>query len=84
MVDLAATGYDGQQTDTPARPNRPDNLWHPLPGDHGAHGRFDQRSLRSSPQTWINQRLPVIAMIACAAALIWRGQRWHSEASRRA
>src|SRR5205823_7736774 len=41
---LAMTGYDSQQTDRPADPNRPDNLWQPLPGDHGAHGRFADRS----------------------------------------
>ena len=38
---LALTGYDAQQTNEPANPNRPSNLWKPLPGDHGAHGRFD-------------------------------------------
>jgi NAD(P)-dependent dehydrogenase (short-subunit alcohol dehydrogenase family) len=81
---LAATGYDGQQTETPTNPNRRDNLWHPLPGDHGAHGRFDQRSLRSSPQTWINQRLPAIAMIACAAALLWKVRSRHRDAAGRA
>src|SRR5947208_2753238 len=32
---LARTGYDAQQTDEPADPNRPDNLWEPVPGDHG-------------------------------------------------
>jgi NAD(P)-dependent dehydrogenase (short-subunit alcohol dehydrogenase family) len=68
---LAATAYDGQQTSVPADPARRDNLWQPLPGDHGAHGRFDERSVRSSPQTWINQRLPAIALVAGAAALLW-------------
>jgi NAD(P)-dependent dehydrogenase (short-subunit alcohol dehydrogenase family) len=43
---LARTGYESQQTDEPAGPDRPDNLWEPVPGDHGAHGRFgaDARS----------------------------------------
>jgi NAD(P)-dependent dehydrogenase (short-subunit alcohol dehydrogenase family) len=72
---LAATAYDGQQTDVPANPDRPDNLWHPLPGDHGAHGRFDDRSVRSSPQTWINERLPAMALLAGAAVLLWRSRR---------
>jgi NAD(P)-dependent dehydrogenase (short-subunit alcohol dehydrogenase family) len=40
---LARTGYDGQQTDEPER-DRPDNLFQPVQGDHGAHGRFDAES----------------------------------------
>ena len=63
---LARVGYDAQQTSEPADPERPHNLWHPLPGDHGAHGRFEGRSARRSPQTWINKRLPAIAMAAVA------------------
>ncbi len=55
---LARTGYDAQQTDEPADPAWPDNLWTPLPGDHGARGRFGARSANTSVQTWINERLP--------------------------
>ena len=74
---LARTGYDSQQTDEPADPNRPDNLWHPLPGDRGPHGRFGDRTTHSSPQTWINERLPAVAMIAAGgAALLWGALRW--------
>ncbi|PYQ77732.1 MAG: short-chain dehydrogenase, partial [Acidobacteria bacterium] len=51
---------------------RPDNLWHPLPGDHGAHGRFASRSTTRSPQTWINEHLPAIAMALAGGALLWR------------
>jgi len=42
LVDryLSRTGYEGQQTDEPVDPNRPDNLFEPVPGDHGTHGRF--------------------------------------------
>jgi NAD(P)-dependent dehydrogenase (short-subunit alcohol dehydrogenase family) len=73
---LAQTGFDSQQTSAPADPHRPNNLWHPLPGDHGAHGRFGSRSWTSSPQTWINQRLPVIAGVVGAVGLAWRMSRW--------
>ena len=38
---LGRTGYRSQQTPEPADPDRPDNLWKPVPGDLGAHGRFD-------------------------------------------
>src|SRR3989441_6996336 len=41
---LAKTGYDAQQTDQPADPARPHNLWRPVPGDHGAHGRVAART----------------------------------------
>ena len=35
---LARHGVDAQMTDEPEDPDRPDNLWEPVPGDHGAHG----------------------------------------------
>jgi NAD(P)-dependent dehydrogenase (short-subunit alcohol dehydrogenase family) len=45
---LARQGYDAQQYDGPADPNRPNNLYEPLPGDYGSHGDFDSRSRNSS------------------------------------
>jgi NAD(P)-dependent dehydrogenase (short-subunit alcohol dehydrogenase family) len=51
---LARTNYEAQQTDEPVEPNRRDNLWKPVPGDHGAHGPFDNRAYNVSPQLWIN------------------------------
>jgi len=38
---LAKTAIKGQQTSDPVDPNRPDNLFEPVPGDPGAHGVFD-------------------------------------------
>ena len=49
---LAATGYDSQQTCEPDDPARPDNLWAPVAGDHGAHGAFDARAFSASPELW--------------------------------
>ena len=49
---LARAGYQGQQTDERIDPDRPDNLFEPVPGDHGAHGRFDDRSSDRSYQWW--------------------------------
>ncbi|MBD0372717.1 MAG: SDR family oxidoreductase [Pyrinomonadaceae bacterium] len=51
---LARNGYDAQQTDEPVEPSRQDNLWEPVPGDHGAHGTFDKRASARSPQLWAN------------------------------
>jgi hypothetical protein len=52
---LAKNGYDAQQTDEPVDADRQDNLWQPLPGDHGAHGTFGDRATGSSPQLWANR-----------------------------
>jgi NAD(P)-dependent dehydrogenase (short-subunit alcohol dehydrogenase family) len=51
---LARTGYDAQQTDEPER-DRPDNLFEPVPGDHGAHGQFDSES-RSRSVQWMAEK----------------------------
>jgi NAD(P)-dependent dehydrogenase (short-subunit alcohol dehydrogenase family) len=64
---LARTGYESQQTDEPENPDRPDNLWEPLPGDHGAHGRFDDRARPGSKQFWAATHRN---WIAAAAALM--------------
>jgi NAD(P)-dependent dehydrogenase (short-subunit alcohol dehydrogenase family) len=47
---LARTGVESQMTDEPVDPDRPHNLWAPLPGDHGAHGAFDDRARSRSWQ----------------------------------
>ena len=49
---LAQTGVDTQMTQQPADPDRPDNLWNPVPGVHRTHGRFDDRARSSSWQLW--------------------------------
>src|SRR5699024_2701256 len=49
---LARTGYKGQQTNEPEDPGRKDNLWEPLPGDHGAHGTFSAQAWDFSPKLW--------------------------------
>jgi NAD(P)-dependent dehydrogenase (short-subunit alcohol dehydrogenase family) len=52
---LAKRGFKGQQTDTPIEPNRPDNLFEPVPGDPGAHGPFDGQARTSSVQLWASK-----------------------------
>jgi NAD(P)-dependent dehydrogenase (short-subunit alcohol dehydrogenase family) len=54
---LARTGYKAQQTDEPVAPGRPDNLFHPVPGDHGTRGRFGEGARTSSLLTWLSCRL---------------------------
>jgi hypothetical protein len=41
---LARRAYEGQMTAEPAPAGGPDNLFRPVPGDQGAHGRFDARA----------------------------------------
>src|SRR2546425_98083 len=76
---LAKTGYESQQTDQAADPDRPDNLWAPLPGDHGVHGRFASRSAKSSPQTWANEHLAMLIGLAVGGtAAIWSVHQWRT------
>ena len=46
---LASEAWEGQMTDEPLPEGRQDNLYAPVPGDHGAHGRFDDRA---KPVSW--------------------------------
>jgi NAD(P)-dependent dehydrogenase (short-subunit alcohol dehydrogenase family) len=61
---LAREGYAAQQTDEPARPDRVDNLWAPVPGDHGAHGAFDARARPRSPALWASTHRARLGAIA--------------------
>ncbi len=75
---LGHTGYDAQQYDGPADPNRPNNLWEPLPGDHGAHGAFDERASNYSVQLWADRNRKWIALGVVGAAgvgLAWALRR---------
>ena len=66
---LARTGYDSQQHDGAEDPNRPDNLWQPIPGDHGAHGVFDARARDWSPQLWASERRASVVLAALALVI---------------
>ena len=65
---LAATGFSGQQGDRRVAPDRQDNLWEPVSGDHGAHGRFDAQARTRSPQLWASMHRGGLAAGAVAAA----------------
>lgn len=73
---LGKNGFASQQTCEPEDPDRPDNLWEPLKGDHGAHGTFESRAhdssweLRASlGRRWIG------AAVAAIAAAVWLASR---------
>jgi short-subunit dehydrogenase len=83
---LARRGYASQQTDELVDPERRDNLWAPVPGDHGAHGSFDDRSHPRSVQLWLTTHRGLLgaAALACAGGIAAtamssrRSQRWWS------
>ncbi len=45
---LAKSGYSGQLTDQPLSANAPANLFEPVKGAYGAHGRFDSKARTGS------------------------------------
>lgn len=75
LVDryLARAGYDAQQHDGREDPNRPNNLWEPVPGDHGAHGSFDGRARDYSVEWWLDSHriLLGLAGLVGAAGLVY-------------
>src|SRR5215218_3233678 len=66
---LRRTGWKGQHTSEPKPIGSPDNLLEPLPGDRGAHGRFDERSRRSTLWTSLRLRRWLVGSAAAAAAV---------------
>jgi NAD(P)-dependent dehydrogenase (short-subunit alcohol dehydrogenase family) len=71
---LGATGVDSQQTDVPIEASRRDNLWSPVPGDHGARGGFDDRAHDRSVQWWLttNRVASVLGVGALVLAALLR------------
>lgn len=65
---LARNGYRSQQTDIPDDPARPDNLWAPVPRDHGAHGSFDDRAHGRSYQLWATTNRTWLTLAGLALA----------------
>ncbi len=61
---LARNGYRSQEAPGPVDRTRPDNLWRPVPGDHGVHGPFSDRSIRRSPEVWTTLHRGTIAVLA--------------------
>jgi NAD(P)-dependent dehydrogenase (short-subunit alcohol dehydrogenase family) len=66
---LLRTGWDGQHTGEPKPVGSPDNLFEPLPGDHGAHGRFDGESRRTTLWTSLRLRRWLVGTAAVVAAV---------------
>ena len=72
MLDeyLAATGFDSQQRPEQVEPDRRDNLFEPVAGDHGAHGSFDSEAVDSSAELWISEHKKQLGLAALGAAAV--------------
>jgi NADP-dependent 3-hydroxy acid dehydrogenase YdfG len=68
---LARVGYDAQQRGEVVEPERPSNLWDPLPGDRGTHGIFEAEARAESIQFWL-ARHRALLLGAGAAAIVAR------------
>jgi NAD(P)-dependent dehydrogenase (short-subunit alcohol dehydrogenase family) len=53
---LLRNGWKGQHTEELKPTRSPDNLFEPMPGDPGAHGRFDAESRQTTAWTWLRLR----------------------------
>ena len=69
---LARTGFKSQQTNEPVDPDRIDNLFTPVPGDHGAHGAFDDRSHDRSIQFMLtkHQHVALVVTVLGVASML--------------
>lgn len=65
---LARQAWEGQLQPAAADPHRRDNLDEPVPGDHGASGRFGKEAEQRSPMLWAATHKPTLG--AAAALLV--------------
>ncbi len=68
---LARTAVSGQLSSVDKRPDRPDNLQSPPPGDPGAHGPYDDRAHGHSVQWALTRHRR--GLLAAAGALVAAG-----------
>ena len=72
---LAHAGYSGQLTDEPLAADAPSNLYAPVPGDYGAHGRFDDEARGHSVAMFTDRHRAALSIAATVLALAG-GSRW--------
>lgn len=76
-IYLGRTGYKAQQRQKADSPDRPNNVWHPVPTTLGAHGPFDRRSRNfsleaevSKHRSWLMLGCGLLGAALCAKKLI--------------
>ena len=81
LLDEYLAETTDQSSAEPIEPGRRDNLFEPVPGDPGAHGRFDDRAVSVSWQMRLNRHRNAVALSAAALAVtavggwLWRRTR---------
>lgn len=78
---LANTCYQGQQTDEPADPKRPNNLFQPVPSKAATHGVFDARAKSESPQLWARTHAKAFVMVSAAIVGLAVASMWKRKAA---
>ncbi|MFC5972286.1 SDR family oxidoreductase [Halomarina salina] len=73
---LSRNGYEGQFSDKPYDPDRPDNLYDTTEGDPGARGVFGDKSLDSSLELQLAKHreglgVALVAMLLLAVRTLW-------------
>lgn len=68
---LAKVGYSSQLTSEPSGPDAPANLFAPVPGEYGAHGRFDDQARPRSSEFFTDRHRNVllVALLGAVAGL---------------
>ena len=74
-IVLSREGYEGQQTDMPASPDRKDNVWQPVGEDRGAYGNFGDIAAERSATLWVSMNRNLVraaagVLLAAGAALL--------------
>lgn len=72
---LGRRAVNGQLTAEPLPPGHQDNLWQPVPGDHGAHGRFDAEATPHSVQHWLDTHRGSLAAAGLMLGACWLAVR---------
>jgi len=67
---LLRMGWKGQHTDEDKPLDSPDNLFETMPGDPGAHGRFDTQSRKSTAWTSLRLRRWLVGAAVVGAAAV--------------
>lgn len=71
---LARTNVDAQQNPEKDPPSRNTNLWKPVPGDHGAHGSFDDVAKDGGPTAWVAEHGGALNWVGAGAVVAAAGE----------
>ena len=67
---VAHAAWEAQLLDEAVPPARPDNLFSPVPGDHGAHGPYGERAHARSAVVSLQEHASVLSATAGGAGLL--------------